>query len=281
MIDQLNLALWAWIESIRGARQFRTWAPFLVLILLQGLLLVLLTFFYEPLTAWFAVPFVQAAASEQALHYPQFFLVLPGIFSRAGVWLDWLVGSLLYGAAFLLIWRAAAGQPVEGSWAQAGRSYGKLLLVRVPPILFALFLLFVLPAILPGGEGGIRGNRLRLLRYGSFAFGVTIEALFVYAPLAVVVLGRPAGRAIRDSFTMLARVPLTTFLIVLVPNLVQVPVSAVLRRSDSVVRSLAPEVVVWLVAGSILVYAVINYFILASAVRVFGTRAEALEGGTS
>jgi hypothetical protein len=279
MIEQLNLALWAWIESIRGMRQRQVWVPFAWVTVVQIALLILLTQFYEPVLSWFMLPFLRWIGSEQIVHYPQAYVALPALFSRTGVWLDWLVGSLIFGAAFLIIWRLAAGSEPGRPWSEAGSAFGKLLLVRMPPFLFALFLLFGVPLILPRGESELRGNTLRLVRYGTFLFGVCVEAIFLYAPLAVLLLRRSAGGALGEAFRLVGRVPIATFLIVLVPNLAQIPVAAVLRRSDAVVRTLAPETVAWLVLGSILLYALVNYLILASAVRVFGSRVEVAEGG--
>jgi len=70
-----------------------------------------------------------------------------------------------------------------------------------------------------------------------------------------------------------------TGLIVLVPNLIQVPLSLIMRRADQVLRALTPEMVAWLVLISIVLYVLINYIVIASAVRVFGSRAAELPGG--
>jgi hypothetical protein len=281
MIEQLNLTLWAWMESVRGLRRRQIYAPFVAVAVVQALLLLLLTQFYRPGLSWFMVPLLKGVSAEQVLHYPQLYLALPALFSRTGIWLDWLAGSFLFGAGFLLVWRLASHTATGSYWSDTWRSLPQLLLVRMPTFLFAVLLLFVMPAIFPAGESGLTGWTLRLVRYGTFLLGVCVEAAFIYGPLAVLVRRSNPGQALAETLRLAFRTPVATLLIVLIPNLTQIPVAAVLRRTDQVVKNLAPETVAWLVLGSIVLYALVNYLILASAVRVFGSRLETPEGGRS
>jgi hypothetical protein len=278
MIGQLNLTLWAWIESARGLRRKRVWGPFLIMGGIEVLCLLALTGFYHPLLSWLMAPLVRLAGSEVLLHYPEFYIGLPGLFSRVSLATDWLFGSVFFGTAALLIWRLAAGVPQGDPYVEARRSYFDLLLLRTPALLLAILVFFFLPRILSGAGGEIHGNRLRLLRYGGFLAAVGVDALFLYGPVARLVARRSLGGSFRETLHLASRVPLATFLVVLVPNLVQIPLSAALRRSDVVVRNLAPETVFWMVLASVLVYLAINYFIVSSAVRIFGARAASLGG---
>jgi hypothetical protein len=281
MIDQLNLIVWAWIESFRGMKQRGIWIPFLCLALVQWILLLLLVGFYQPFLAWLLVPLLKAAGAGMVLHYPQLYLALPTLFSRASLLVDFVVGTLFFGLGFLMVYAAAAGLSGQGAWEQTRRAYLKLLAVRFPSALFTGLLFFVLPRLLPSGEAELHGQALRLLRYGTFLAGVAVEALFVYAPLALLVPKRSLGGAFRETFALAGRMPLATLLVVLGPNLIQLPMAAVLRRSDSVVQNLTPEAVGWMMAGSVAIYALINYLIIGSAVRIFGARSQTVAGGRS
>lgn len=272
MLGQLNLTVWAWIESLRDLRRIRVWRPFLLLAAAQILVLLLLTQFYRPTFQWLLVPLLERITSAEVLHYPAFYVFLPGIFSQVNLLLDWILGSLVFGAAFLIILHTALGLSDRESWRLAARRYGPLLLVRLPLVLLLIGIAWLLPGWLAQG-GVLEGNRLRLVRYGGFLLGVLAEVLFLYAPLLLLAESRSIGRALRGALGLAFRVPLATLLAVLIPNLVQLPTSWVLRRSDVLVRNLAPETVVVLIGVAILAYVFINYFIVASAVRIYGARA--------
>jgi hypothetical protein len=272
MISQLNLAVWAWIESVRGLRQRGVILPFLVLAGLQSALVLLFTQFYQPVLSWFLVPLLRLLGGGAVLHYPQFFAVLPALFSRANLGFDWLFGTLVTGVGFLWIWRSAAGLPLGRPWSEAGRQYLRLLVLRLPVVVLLIVLYELLPRLLTGGGGELRGNALRVMRYGAFVLAVAAEWVFLFTPLALLAQRRSVAGSFRESYAMLGRAPLAGFLIVLVPNLVQLPLSTLMRRSQSITTNLAPETVAWLLIGSILVTVAVNYTVVAAAVRVFGAR---------
>jgi hypothetical protein len=76
MVSQLNLALWAWLESLRDLRRGRLWIPFLALALAQGTFVLLLTQFHRPFFSWLLAPLVKALGGPASLHYPDFYLLL-------------------------------------------------------------------------------------------------------------------------------------------------------------------------------------------------------------
>lgn len=278
MIGQLNLTLWAWIESFRSLRRGRVWTPFLVMLLLQAAGLLLVTEFYRPVFSWFLAPLLVSAAGPQVLHYPHFFLALPQVFSRVNVALDLLAGSVLYGAAGWILWDLALGGNGRGAWRRARGRWFALLLLRLPISLLPFVFYLVAPRLFSADQL-TEPNTIRLLRYGGFLFGVIVESLFVYGPLAVLVQEKPFIPALRETLRVAFKVPLATFLIVFVPNTVHLPLAAALRRGESIILKLTPETVGWLVFLSVLVYLAATYLSLASAVRVFGARAGGGEGG--
>lgn len=278
MLSQLNLALWAWLESFRDFRRARVWVPFLILGAVQLFVVLLLTQFHRPLLAPLLAPLIQTMVGAPALHYPQFYIALPSVFGRINPFLDWLVGSFILGAAVLVLWHSALGMGNRESWRLAARRYLSLLAVRLPLLVLLLGLAWVLPMTLIPEGGELRGNTLRLFRYGTFVVGVVLEMMFVYAPVVLLLESTPVLPALGRGLRVLTRAPLATALVVGVPNLLQLPISWALRRADTVVQSLNPELVLVMVAGAILVYVGINYFILASVVRIYGARGVTREG---
>ncbi len=280
MMNQLNLTLWAWVESARGIGRRFVWRPFLILAAIEMVILLAFTQAWRPVLSWLMIPMLKLLGAGGALHYPQLYVYLPALFGQANVVVDWIPGSFLFAAAFLAIRNAAVGQDRSPAFGPAGRSFFALLILRLPVIVLALGIYMGLPRLVGGAGPAPHGNTLRLIRYGTFLLGEAVEALVIYAPLLLLTQRESVAGAFRRSIALAVRNPVATFLIVLVPNLLQLPISAGLRRSDLMVRSLAPETVAWLVGAGIAVYVLVNYFVIASAVRVFGARAPDLRGGT-
>jgi hypothetical protein len=274
-MHQISLLLWSWIETIRNFGRWRLWGPFLVFWAVQACSILLLTQFYQPILATVLVPLLRLLGGDAILHYPVFYLALPSVFTVVALLLDLLIGSWTLAAAFLLFWQAdRPAEPFQGAFGRAGRAYGRLILARLPLVLLLVLLLFGLPRMLLGGSTELPGSTLRTIRYGSVLIGSILEGLFLYAPLAILVEGRRVGDALRRSFALAARIPLATLGAVLVPNLIQIPVSAIFRRSDVIVRNLTPEVIVWVLLGTAVLYAVSAFFAVGAGARLFRFHAE-------
>jgi len=244
----------------------------------QTLALLSLTEFHRPVLSRLVAPLVAAGVGPEVLHYPGFFLVLPQIYSRVNLALDLVAGSLIFGAAVLILWTTATGRATTGEWAAARRRWPALFLLRLPVVLLPVLFYAAVPALAGEAAAG-QATLIRTVRYGGFLMAVVAEALFLYGPLAMLARGRPLGAALRETVALAVKVPLATLLIVLVPNLAHLPLAAAMRRTQAIAVNLTPETVGWLLFLSILVYVAVTYLSLASAVRVYGARASAAEGG--
>ena len=281
MLAQLNLVLWAWLESLRDLGRLRIWRPFLLLALVQTVLVLALTQFYRPGLSSVMAPLVEGLTGPAAVHYPQFFLALPLIFSKLNFIIDGTVGSLCIGVAMLLVWSRVAGQGELDAWGLGRKRFLGLLLVRLPLLILLYLLAWEFPRLLFPAGVEIPGSQVRLLRYASFLVGVLIETFFVYAPIFLLFERQSAARAWKEGAALLGRIPIASLLAVLVPSLFQLPASYVLRRADRVVETLSPELVTGLVIGAIFVFAFINFVIVGSIVRLYGARGDNPGGGLS
>lgn len=279
MLDQLNLALWSWIEALKDLRRTRILAPFLLFFLVQCLVILLIAQFHRPLVSWFMVPLLTVLEGKQVLHYPQSFLFLPETFSRFNIAVDLLVGSFVFAAAYLTVWKVVTADDQERPWSDAAAFWGKMLLLRIPMQVLVLLIVAVVPALFATGGREVSGNALRVLRYGSLFGSIVVEALFAFTPLYLLVERRGLGESWLRGFAMSLRLPLATLLVVMVPNLAQLLIGAVLRRSDMIVQKLAPEMVGWVLVLVALLYVGMNYFITASVVRIYGARGVEEGGG--
>jgi hypothetical protein len=280
MIGQLNLAIWAVIESFRGPRRGALWSPFLLLFAVNGLSLLLLTQFHRPLVAWFLVPMLRSMAGPGVMHYPGFFLGLPGLFSWFNVFLDAVLGAWVFGTAWLIAWKLATGVDPQGSWGEAGRAYAKLLVLRLPVSALPFLIALLLPMVLPmRGDGGLGPLAQRFQRGGVFLAGVLIESLFLFGPAALLLGKRSLRGAFADTFRMLGRAPLAVFLVVLVPNCLNLIIDYAVRHRETIVLRMAPEVMGLLVLTAIAVYTFAAFFVITAGVRIWGARGVGREGG--
>ncbi|MFN8546824.1 MAG: hypothetical protein U0527_02335 [Candidatus Eisenbacteria bacterium] len=273
-MSQLNLAVWALWESLKDFHRRRLWPPFLVLGIAQLLLVLALTQFHLPLFSWAFVPFLRKTFGEAVLHYPIFFLALPDLFSRINMFMDYLLGCLTLGVAALIIWRSASHERSGQPWSEASKRYASLLLGRTPAFALILLMSYGLPILFSAQGEDAPGSQVRAVRYGGFLIGVLIESLFVYTPIMLLVEKKKLFDALRSAVRLTMKVPVATFLFVMLPNLVQIPLSVALRRADVVMNNLSPEMVAVMVMFTIAAYIVVNYFMVASAVRVYGARGE-------
>jgi hypothetical protein len=274
-MQQISLLLWSWIETTRNLGRGRLWGPFLTFWLVQALTILLLTQFHRALLAPILVPILKSLGGEAILHYPVFYLALPSVFTVIALFLDLLIGAWTLGAGFLLFWQAdRPAEPFRGAFGRAGRSYGRLVLARLPLVVLLVLLLFGLPRLLLAGSTDVPGSTLRSIRYGSVLIGSILEGLFLYAPLAILVEGRGVWGALRRSFSVAGRIPLATLGAVLIPNLIQIPISAVFRRSDLIVRNLTPEIIAWVLVGAAVFYVVSAFFAVGAGSRLFRFQAE-------
>jgi hypothetical protein len=280
MIGQLNLALWAVIESFRGPRRSALWPPFLLVFAINAVALFLLTQFHRPLLAWFLAPLLRTVTGPSAVHYPGFYLNLPIVFSLFNVLSDVIVASWLFGTAWLIAWKLATGLDPRGSMSEAGRAYGKLLVLRLPVSLLPLLVSVVVPMLLPVREDGTLGPMAqRFQRGGVFLVGVLIESVFLFGPAALLLGKRTLRGAFADTFRMAGRVPLAAFLVVLVPNSVNLLIDYAVRHREALILRMAPEVMGLIILAAIGTYTFAAFFVITAGVRIWGARGIGQEGG--
>jgi hypothetical protein len=280
MIEQLNLTLWSWIESIRLMRKAVIWPPFLLLLAINLLGLLLLTQFHAPLVSWFMVPLLRVLAGPGALHYPGLFLDLPVLISQANIAIDILLGAWMFGTAWLIAWKLATNVDPRGSRGEARRAYAKLVLLRLPITLLPVVFSLLLPLLLPErAEGGFGPTAQRIQRFGTFFFAVLVESAFLFGPAALLLGGRSLKGAFADAFRMLGRVPLAIFLAVLAPNSLNFLVGFAVRRRETIIMRMAPEVMALVALAAVVVYTFASFFVIGAGVRIWGARGVRQEGG--
>jgi len=195
--EQVALAWQSLGHALRQMRRLVLWLPWLLLGLLQAGALAALCFAAHPWLSPVLAPLVVRMAGPGALHYPDLYLALPGIYARIDLVLAALPGALVLGASTALfrdVFLARTPRP-GAALGLALRRALTLIAVGLPYQLLAAGWA-VLIATTIGGRPGIVGRAAYLLALGG---SVLLQALFLYVSAFVVV----EGRGIRGTFASL------------------------------------------------------------------------------
>jgi hypothetical protein len=268
-MKQLNLALVALLRGFALMRFPRLLLPVAVLTLAQLVVLFLLTNFYQrPFVSWMA-PIIRATAGEGALHYPDFFIAFPSLFNLANLVLTAFLGAYIWGVALL----AVVGHLEGGDrrpWGDAAERFPALFLAQLPIILVAVALLFGPRLIL--GDAPIGGTRLRLMLYGLPLVFMLFQAMFLFAPMRVLVEHIGPLPAIRDSVSMWRTAFLATFIVVLLPSLLHAPLQWMLRHRDSIATRFSHETIALVMATDVVLFLVTNFVLVTAATVTYQTK---------
>ncbi len=275
MFHQLNTAVWSWVESFRISGKGRLWLPFVIFFAFQLVILFMLVSFAHPLLAWILAPAVRALFGETATHYPMSLVVLPPVFAvtnlvvGAFVWVLSLVMAVsLFTAAFQKT-QLSTGQ----AFRQGRRAYLDVLLTQAPFVVLVAILVFVVPRLLPAGAGDSpSGMMVRLQRYGTVAAGIVLEALFVAAPLYVVLDGLRAPAALARGFRFFARNVPGLLLLVALPAVLHLPLGFVDRRWREILEKGSPELLIAVVFVDALLYVLTNFVLVGGVTRYYLAR---------
>lgn len=164
------------------------WAPWLALGLLQAGLLAALAFAAHPWVSPVLAPLVTRLAGERALHYPDLFLALPGLYARLDLFVAALPGPIVFGAATALFRDVAlARRPRPGAAVRLALSRAPALILTSLPFHLLAAAWSAAVAALAGGRGGVVAQAAYVL---ALSGSVLFQTLFLYASAFVVIEGR-------------------------------------------------------------------------------------------
>jgi len=274
VFHSLGVAGWAFGAVLKKSLSPRLWSPFLLLGVCQGLLLLGVLNFFRPGIQGVVVPLLQKIGGDQATHYPFFYAVLPVLVARVDLVVGVLVSSWLAGVSVLLF-AEGFGHPVEAPWRTAGRRYFSLALFSL--IVTALvFGVFMLPKLVPSGAY-LSSRVVRWgTRFGVLGLAVLVETLFAYGTAWIVLGGRNVVQALGGAVSSGMKLFIPTFLLVLVPAVIQFPFSYLGGRADLFVTKFRPEVMAGMLGTEIVIETMLSFFLAGTVTYLFLWREESL-----
>lgn len=274
LVARINALLWTWIQSLRSVKRISLFFPFLLFALLQVGCLLLLIFFYLPPVSALLIPVIRWLSQGPALHYPQFYFFLPGLFSKINGWfLNPLVGWLFVGAATLMFAGRYRDRPV-GTGRALGRAFGHIIplfavglaewaVVRIVMWLFRHLSTSV-------WQWGAQSPRLFIVI--GFILSIFFITPFAYTSAEVVLRRQGIGGALRGSFALAGRNFGLTYLLFAVPSLLTLAMNLVFQHAPVLVTRTSPGVMVLLMIINVFVTVVVN-FLIVGALTAFYLRA--------
>lgn len=276
--EQIALAWEGFVRTLRLVGRVQLWLPWLVIGIAQGIALLLIWWFAHPLVSRFMAPLVQAVGGEDALHYPDIFSHMPGLYARADMVLVASLGAVMLGASTQLFAHAHTGAPLEAGRAmwKALRHAGTLIVILLP-----LNALLVLLSI---GLGAAVADQGALVQRAAYVFGlgasVMIQAFFLY----VTQLAMLERRGIGATFSALSRTWRHGFLAALVLGVMfllpLLPLHFVSGQTARIVERGSPDLIGLLVFAQLMVALAAGFLLNGSATLVYlsaMTRREEME----
>ena len=278
-LEQVVLAFESLAHAIRQLFRPSLWAPWLLVLGAQLVVLVVLWWFAHPWLSWFAAPVLLRVSGERALHYPDIFGLLPVLYARADVVIGVLVGSVVAGASTALFAARFSGRPIPPSQGMR-RALSRavvLVLANLPLSLLLMGFSLGLDWWLVAREGPAMIARLAPVL--TLGMAVVLQALFIWVnPLLMI-----GGRSLTETLKALPRAAShggwTALTLAAAATIPLLPTQVLVRGAEQIVRFGTPEVVGWLVLIQALI-ALVTAFVLTggSVIAYHSLVGPALEG---
>ncbi|HEX6790843.1 MAG TPA: hypothetical protein VF247_06005 [Candidatus Krumholzibacteria bacterium] len=220
--------------------------PFAMFGLLQALILLLFAQFTHPLLAPVMVPVMRWLGGEASLHYPMHLVGLPSVYQR--VYLP-LVASAGFALWSFAVWKLVDHHAVGAD--RPRRDFRPAL-----PHIVVIGVLFVLASVVTGEAASrLVGPRTpdtvqRAVLFASVLATASLQALLVYAPLALRVRGGGWRSAVATSVAYARRHFIATAMVLLTVLLIHWPVDFILSRADRLAARFQPETIVQVMLAS-------------------------------
>ena len=250
--------------SLRG----RIWLPFIAIAALQLLLLGGLLNFHHAALAPVFMPIVTAFAGSDSIHYPNFYLALPLVFSRVTLILSAVLACVMVGAAIVLFAQAFGRVEHLPAWRAAWKRYPSLLAATLL-LAACMFAIPYLARVVPNNML-LENQMVRWSVRGALLFlSIVVQTLLIYAAAWILLRNERLLPAIGKSMGLAWSTFLATFVVVAVPALLLFPVGFLASRSDLFVNKFSPETMVALVVTQIVLELVLGFLLVGAITRIF------------
>jgi len=240
------------------------------------LLVIFLAIFY-PLSIIFA-PIIKTLWGEMFLHYPFNFSLMPRLFYYAEITVYIFIDSLLSGMAIWMVFQANEGKKPK-LLDTVKKTIPKY--VTLAGFLLAIFLIV---ALVYHGEK-IAVSKLMRLNFAAslvksgaldfitvfvnFFIIILIEMVFAFAMPFAVLEDKRFFKALFGSLSLLKKLFLTTFILIIVPTLVSLPFLLLKTGLNTLIDKTLPEITLLILGLGIILTVFIDSIVTVSLALLF------------
>ncbi|MCM8756785.1 MAG: hypothetical protein NC817_01965 [Candidatus Omnitrophica bacterium] len=242
----------------------RILSPFFVVLVTNILILYILYLIPQKPISYLLAPPVRVFWGEKFLHYPFNLFLLPKLFYYANILSTSLIGVLMTALAIGMIKESYLGYiPTIGkNLFLSLRKYFTLLMVWIVILVLSETLTRIFRSI------EYRNHSL-FISYLINSIGIFIQLFFIYTMPAIVVEDRKFFSGLKENFSFLKNVFLTTFTFILLPTLFYFPLLGFNKLLPSMIERFFPEVIIIFILASIFISTIIDILITTASTLIF------------
>lgn len=270
MMENVKRLFWLWQQCFKSMKNMKTFIPFVIYALLQGVLLYsLVNFIKSPFSGLF-IPLIRKIFGEPALHYPNFFYVITPFFNQINLIIGGLIGVIIIAMATIIFTKnfrnesAGIGESISISFSK----YISLFIVWIIESVLTITIIVGIPMLLNKFlQPEYRVSQI--IEFGSLILGILVASIFAFTTILIVVDGEKFGRSLSRTFLIFRNNIITTFMLVAVPTLIYFPVSYLSKKTNILISKFSPEIMVVILSTGILITLFTSYFQIGSITRFY------------
>lgn len=276
-LDKVNLFISTYGRLFSGIIKISTWSPFFVLALFQAFGLLAFSNFYAAGLDRVIYPLLSSLLPSSILHYPQFYLALPSVYSG--------YNTLILGPTIWVLMSALAvyklGGYYRGTTFTFGEGLRKVVKRYLPLLAFwvietAIVFIVLFSLTLAFKDYVVGSPRIKFVfEYCYQLFAYIFSAFLLYTIPGIMITGKKLGGALKDSISICGRNFFLTFFIVAIPGSVGALIDIFISGfTPQIISLFDPELVVGIMYIRIVLGILINLLIYGAAVFVYAEMGE-------
>lgn len=239
------------------------WILFVVLMMLELLALGVLFLSHSEPVSFILAPLIRTFYSDRFLHYPHNFVLLPKLLNHAHFLITTVIGVIISGIVIKKIEGQLVEKKVRSMYEAGQRVLNKYFALVIAWLLTYFIFRFTFNWLMPF----FAVNAIVYLT-GAFLLGLLIQSLLVFLIPAILINEAGWFKSLIHGFTFAFFNLPRTLLLLALPMLLVVIVGY-FKVLTPVYMEVNPELVLLVLATSVVIMTVVDYFITASATVLY------------
>lgn len=257
-------------QTMKTMRSIGVYYPFLFYASFQLSAVMAITYFAYPPFSAILIPLFRRLFGEQAIHYPNNFIILNPLFEWFNIVLSGFLGVLMIGSGTLLFLSHYQNKPLRfmNSLKRTRSKYLKLFIVWFFETLILLGVLLGIPLVLTA----MAEDHPTIAKVGSWIIpflAIFVGAMFAYTTAGIMIGKDGIFQSIKRSFLIFLGHPLVSYAIIGIPAIILLPLELLKSKSALLVTKFFPEVVLALVIIGIFLSVFANCWMVGTVTKYY------------